>query len=59
MCITIVAIARVLVWADLVKSARKGGVWDVAHLAAKMCILYDDNRWHYSPDSEYNYRVGG
>ena len=41
-----------MVWAGLVKAARKGGVWDVAQLGSMMCLLYDDNRWNYSPNSE-------
>ena len=32
-----------MVWAGLVKAARKGGVWDVAQLGSMMCLLYDDN----------------
>ena len=43
---------RMVVWASLVKAARKAGVWDVAQLGAMMCLLYDDNRWTYSPIGE-------
>lgn len=43
---------RMMVWASLVKTARKAGVWDVAQLGAMMCLLYDDNRWTCSPIGE-------
>lgn len=36
---------RVRIWADLAKTARKQQVWDVARVAARFCLLYDDNRW--------------
>ena len=36
---------RALIWADLVKTARKQSVWDVTRVAAKFCLLYDDGRW--------------
>ena len=37
--------SRVRIWADLAKTARKQQVWDVARVAARFCLLYDDNRW--------------
>ena len=33
------------IWADLTKTARKQQVWDVARVAARFCLLYDDERW--------------
>lgn len=36
---------RVRIWADLAKTARKQQVWDVARVAARFCLLYDDSRW--------------
>ncbi|KAL9983920.1 hypothetical protein ACROYT_G006166 [Oculina patagonica] len=48
---------RVRIWADLAKTARKQQVWDVARVAARFCLLYDDNRWskkHSSSTSEKN-----
>ncbi|XP_074608699.1 cilia- and flagella-associated protein 46-like [Acropora palmata] len=36
---------RVRIWADLAKTARKQQVWDAARVAARFCLLYDDNRW--------------
>ena len=38
-------IFRVRIWADLAKTARKQQVWDAARVAARFCLLYDDNRW--------------
>ena len=40
---------RVRIWADLAKTARKQQVWDVARVAARFCLLYDDNRWSKKP----------
>ncbi|XP_071827819.1 cilia- and flagella-associated protein 46-like isoform X3 [Apostichopus japonicus] len=37
---------RARLWADLAKTARKQEVWDVCRVAARFCLLYDDNRWH-------------
>lgn len=48
---------RVRIWADLAKTARKQQVWDVARVASRFCLLYDDNRWskkHSSSTSEKN-----
>ena len=36
---------RVRIWADLAKTARKQNVWDVARVASRFCLLYDDGRW--------------
>lgn len=36
---------RVCIWADLTKTARKQQIWDVARVAARFCLLYDDERW--------------
>ncbi|XP_025093435.1 cilia- and flagella-associated protein 46-like isoform X2 [Pomacea canaliculata] len=36
---------RARLWADLAKTARKQGVWDVCRVAARFCLLYDDGRW--------------
>lgn len=36
---------RVRIWADLAKTARKQQIWDVARVAARFCLLYDDERW--------------
>ncbi|XP_028390807.1 LOW QUALITY PROTEIN: cilia- and flagella-associated protein 46-like [Dendronephthya gigantea] len=36
---------RVRIWADLTKTARKQQIWDVARVAARFCLLYDDERW--------------
>ena len=33
------------IWADLTKTARKQQIWDVARVAARFCLLYDDQRW--------------
>lgn len=33
------------IWADLTKTARKQELWDVARVAARFCLLYDDERW--------------
>ncbi|KAG9484777.1 hypothetical protein GDO78_008080 [Eleutherodactylus coqui] len=42
---------RVRLWADLAKVARKQEVWDVCRAACRVCLLYDDGRWHIStPD---------
>lgn len=40
-----ISVLRVRIWADLAKTARKQQVWDVARVAARFCLLYDDNRW--------------
>ena len=48
---------RVRIWADLAKTARKQQVWDVARVAARFCLLYDDNRWskkHVSTKTDRN-----
>lgn len=46
MCVdTSPCIFRVRIWADLAKTARKQQVWDAARVAARFCLLYDDNRW--------------
>ena len=37
--------SRCRLWADLAKFARKCEVWDVAFVAAKFCLIFDDNRW--------------
>ncbi|XP_075249447.1 cilia- and flagella-associated protein 46-like isoform X3 [Convolutriloba macropyga] len=37
---------RVRLWADLAKTARKQGVWDICRVACRFCLLYDDGRWH-------------
>ena len=36
---------RARLWGDLAKTARKQEVWDVCRVAARFCLLYDDNRW--------------
>ncbi len=36
---------RVRLWADLAKTARKQGVWDICRVACRFCLLYDDGRW--------------
>ena len=36
---------RVYLWADLVKTARKQNAWKVTRMAARYCLLYDDDRW--------------
>lgn len=36
---------RCRLWADLAKLGRKCEVWDVAFIAAKFCLIYDDKRW--------------
>ena len=33
------------IWADLTKTARKQQIWDVVRVAARFCLLYDDERW--------------
>ncbi|KAM6346812.1 cilia- and flagella-associated protein 46 [Alca torda] len=33
---------RIILWADLVKVARKEEVWDVCRAACRFCLLYDD-----------------
>ena len=38
---------RVYLWADLVKTARKQNAWKVARMAARYCLLYDDDRWPF------------
>lgn len=40
---------RCHLWSDLVKTARKAGVWSVATAAAKLCLVYDDGRWSCTP----------
>ncbi|XP_071793797.1 cilia- and flagella-associated protein 46-like isoform X3 [Asterias amurensis] len=37
---------RARLWADLAKVARKQEVWDVCRVAARFCLLYDDDRWN-------------
>ncbi|XP_033122422.1 cilia- and flagella-associated protein 46-like isoform X2 [Anneissia japonica] len=37
---------RARLWADIAKTARKQEVWDVCRIAARYCLLYDDDRWH-------------
>ncbi|XP_034040296.1 cilia- and flagella-associated protein 46 [Thalassophryne amazonica] len=39
---------RVILWATLVKTARKQNVWDVCRAACRFCLLYDDGRWKTS-----------
>ncbi|XP_071946707.1 cilia- and flagella-associated protein 46-like [Antedon mediterranea] len=36
---------RARLWADIAKTARKQGVWDVCRVASRYCLLYDDERW--------------
>ncbi|KAM9847487.1 cilia- and flagella-associated protein 46 [Aulostomus maculatus] len=36
---------RMKLWAMLVKTARKQGVWDVCRAACRFCLRYDDGRW--------------
>ncbi|XP_052099636.1 cilia- and flagella-associated protein 46-like isoform X4 [Mytilus californianus] len=36
---------RARLWGDLAKTARKQEVWDVCRVAARFCLLYDDDRW--------------
>lgn len=40
---------RARLWADLAKAARKQEVWDVCRVAARFCLLYDDDRWKVEP----------
>jgi tetratricopeptide (TPR) repeat protein len=40
---------RCRLWADLAKLGRKCEVWDVAYVAAKFCLIYDDKRWTVEP----------
>ncbi|XP_063723597.1 cilia- and flagella-associated protein 46-like isoform X4 [Symsagittifera roscoffensis] len=40
---------RVRLWADLARTARKQGVWDICRVACRFCMLYDDNRWQVAP----------
>lgn len=40
-----VTIYRARLWGDLAKTARKQEVWDVCRVAARFCLLYDDDRW--------------
>ena len=42
-CMSILLRCRLM--ADLAKFARKCEVWDVAFVAAKFCLIFDDNRW--------------
>ncbi|XP_034754581.1 cilia- and flagella-associated protein 46 isoform X3 [Etheostoma cragini] len=37
-----------MLWATLVKTARKLEVWDVCRAACRFCLLYDDGRWRIS-----------
>ncbi|XP_032397492.1 cilia- and flagella-associated protein 46 isoform X2 [Etheostoma spectabile] len=37
-----------MLWATLVKTARKLEVWDVCRAACRFCLLYDDGRWKIS-----------
>uniref|UniRef100_A0A665UGC6 Cilia and flagella associated protein 46 n=1 Tax=Echeneis naucrates TaxID=173247 RepID=A0A665UGC6_ECHNA len=37
-----------ILWAALVKTARKHEVWDVCRAACRFCLLYDDGRWKIS-----------
>ncbi|XP_031140179.1 cilia- and flagella-associated protein 46 isoform X1 [Sander lucioperca] len=39
---------RLILWATLVKTARKLEVWDVCRAACRFCLLYDDGRWKIS-----------
>ena len=41
---------RAHLWADLARTARKQGVWDVTRVAARFCLLYDDDRWRIQSD---------
>eukprot|EP00731_Ephydatia_muelleri_P020306 Em0013g33a len=43
---------RCHLWSDLVKTARKAGVWSVATAAAKLCLVYDDGRWSCTPGTK-------
>ncbi|XP_041476710.1 cilia- and flagella-associated protein 46-like isoform X5 [Lytechinus variegatus] len=36
---------RARLWGDLAKTARKQEVWDICRVAARFCLLYDDDRW--------------
>ena len=40
---------RAQMWGDLAKTARKQEVWDVCRVAARFCLLYDDDRWKIEP----------
>ena len=51
-------IFRVRIWADLAKTARKQQVWDVARVAARFCLLYDDNRWSKKNAGNTSERLG-
>lgn len=42
---SVILFHRARLWADLAKTARKQGVWDVCRVAARFCLLYDDGRW--------------
>lgn len=45
MLLTHLCAYRARLWGDLAKTARKQEVWDVCRVAARFCLLYDDNRW--------------
>lgn len=50
--LNIVVLCRVRIWADLTKTARKQQIWDVARVAARFCLLYDDDRWSLKRDTK-------
>ena len=48
----IIYVFRAHLWADLARTARKQEVWDVTRVAARFCLLYDDDRWKVEPPSK-------
>ena len=48
----IIDVFRAHLWADLARTARKQEVWDVTRVAARFCLLYDDDRWKVEPPSK-------
>ena len=48
----ITVVLRAHLWADLARTARKQEVWDVTRVAARFCLLYDDDRWKVEPPSK-------
>lgn len=36
---------RCLTLVDMVKTAHRNHIWDIAFVACQMCLYYDDGRW--------------
>ena len=47
--ISIIIPCRCQLWSELAKLARKKQLWDIALLASRLCLAYDDKRWNASP----------